>query len=226
MQPFQSLILWLGIIGGLLFYGRFYLQWIASELRGRSVVPVAFWYMSGVGSVFLLLYGVFYLNSPVGALSHCFNSVIYARNLVHIWRERGVLTPARSRLFHGGVAILVGAGVLLVTLTWLREYDVTRDAPASAQLRTWLWILIGVAGQGLFALRFLIQWAATEIKRKSVIPAVFWYLSVAASLLLMSSHFQRQEWLYAGGIACTLIVYLRNIYLVHRKQPPTQNPER
>lgn len=210
----------LGVVGGLLFYGRFYLQWIASELRGRSVVPVAFWYMSGVGSVFLLLYGVFYLNSPVGALSHCFNSVIYARNLAHIWRERGVLTPVRSRLFHGGVALLVCAGAALVLLTWLREYEATRAADVGEQARTWGWILIGVMGQGLFALRFLIQWAATEIQRKSVIPAVFWYLSVVASVLLMSSHLQRHEWLYAVGIACTMIVYLRNIVLVHRKQPP------
>ncbi len=225
MQPFQSLILLLGVIGGLLFYGRFYLQWVASELRGHSVVPIAFWYMSGVGSAFLLLYGVFYLNSPVGALSHCFNSIIYARNLVHIWRERGVLTPYRSRLFHGGVAILVGAGVLLAALTWLREYEATREATSSAQLRTWAWIVIGVAGQGLFALRFLIQWAATELKRKSVIPPAFWYLSVVASLLLMSSHIQRHEWLYAGGIACTMIVYLRNIYLIHRKHPRTPNLE-
>lgn len=216
----QSVIQILGIVGGLLFYGRFYLQWIVSELRGRSVVPTAFWYMSGIGSVFLLLYGVFYLNSPVGALSHCFNSVIYARNLVHIWRERGVLSPARSRLFHGAVAVLVCAGTLLVLLTWLREYHSTRETPVGAQLWTWFWIAVGVAGQGLFALRFLIQWAVTEMKRKSVIPAAFWYISVVASILLMSSHIQRFEWLYAIGIAVTMFVYLRNIYLIHRQHTP------
>lgn len=215
MSHALALIQILGIIGAVFFYGRFYMQWIASELQGRSVVPVAFWYMSGIGSVFLLLYGVFYLNSPVGALSHCFNVIIYARNLVHIWREQGTLTPRRSRIFQSGVVLLVAMGMVLVALTWLREYQHTQDAALRVQAHTWMWIAVGVAGQGLFALRFLIQWAVTEWQRKSVIPSIFWYISVAASLLLISSHVQRREWLYVIGIACTILVYLRNIYLVH-----------
>ncbi len=219
MQETQTLLQLLGIAGAVLFYGRFYIQWIVSEIQGRSVVPTAFWYMSGVGSVTLLLYGVFYLNSPVGALSHCFNSVIYARNLVHIWRERGVLTPARSRLFHGAIALLVAVGIVLVVYTWLREYRITQQAEPSQQARVWGWIAIGVVGQGLFALRFLIQWIATELRRKSVVPVVFWYISFVAAILLMSSHLQRHEWLYAIGICATLLVYLRNIYLIHRKTP-------
>ena len=209
----------LGYLGACLFYGRFYLQWIISERQGKSVVPVAFWYMSGAGSVLLLLYGVFYLNSPVGALSHCFNSVIYARNLVHIWRAKGALSPRQSRLFHGAVGLLVLFGVSLVFLTVLREYQSTRETALQEQARTWLWIGVGVMGQGLFAMRFLVQWVVTEIRRQSVIPTIFWYLSVAASLLLISSHIQRHEWLYAVGISTTLLVYARNIYLVHRGGP-------
>ena len=220
MQEMQNLLHYFGIAGAVLFYGRFYIQWIVSEIQGRSVVPTAFWYMSGVGSVALLLYGVFYLNSPVGALSHCFNSVIYARNLVHIWRERGVLTPTRSRIFHGAIALLVTVGVVLVVYTWLREYRITQQAEPSQQARIWIWIAIGVVGQGLFALRFLIQWIATELRRKSVVPVVFWYISLVASILLMGSHLQRHEWLYAIGLCATLLVYLRNIYLIHRKTAP------
>lgn len=206
----------LGYSGALLFYGRFYLQWIVSERHGRSVVPVAFWYMSGAGSVMLLLYGVFYLNSPVGALSHCFNSIIYARNLVHIWRSEGKLSDRYSRLFHGAVGLLVTAGIFLVGLTLFREFQVTRDHALHEQARNWFWIGVGVLGQGLFALRFLVQWVVTEIKRQSTIPSVFWYLSVAAALLLISSHAQRQEWLYTIGIFTTLFVYLRNIYWIRR----------
>lgn len=212
-----SLLQILGIAGAILFYGRFYIQWIASELKGRSVVPVAFWYMSGFGSVSLLLYGVF-SGSPLGSLSHCFNTIIYSRNLVHIWREKGVLTPARSRWFHVGISMIVCTGVTLVAYTWLNEYHSTRDTAFSEQARNWLWLAVGVFGQGLFALRFLIQWLVTELHKKSTIPAVFWYISVAASLLMMSSHFQRQEWLYAIGIGSTLFIYLRNIYMVHFKK--------
>ena len=207
----------LGITGAVLFYGRFYIQWIASEIKGRSVVPVAFWYMSGVGSVSLLLYGVF-SGSPLGSLSHCFNTIIYSRNLVHIWREKGVLTPARSRWFHSAIAVVVLTGVVLVMYTWLHEYLNTQDAAFSDQARNWLWLAVGVFGQGLFALRFLIQWLVTEVNKKSTIPAAFWYISVVASILMMSSHFQRHEWLYVIGIGSTLFIYLRNIYMVHFKK--------
>jgi len=214
MHHFNVILELLGITGAVLFYGRFYIQWIASEIQKRSVVPVAFWYMSGFGSVTLLLYGVL-SGSPLGSLSHCFNTIIYSRNLVHIWREKGVLTPARSRWFHGGIALIVLTGVMLVTYTWLHEYLHTQDADMNTQARNWLWLAIGVFGQGLFALRFLIQWAITELRKKSTIPPAFWYISVVASILMMSSHFQRHEWLYAIGIGSTLFVYLRNIYMVH-----------
>jgi lipid-A-disaccharide synthase-like uncharacterized protein len=207
----------LGITGAVLFYGRFYIQWIASEIKGRSVVPVAFWYMSGFGSVSLLLYGVF-SGSPLGSLSHCFNTIIYSRNLVHIWREKGVLTPARSRWFHSAIALVVLIGVILVAYTWVRELLNTQDDEFSKQARNWLWLAVGVFGQGLFALRFLIQWLVTEVNKKSTIPAAFWYISVVASILMMSSHFQRHEWLYAIGIGSTLFIYLRNIYMVHFKK--------
>lgn len=207
----------LGITGAVLFYGRFYIQWIASEIQKRSVMPVAFWYMSGFGSVSLLLYGVF-SGSPLGSLSHCFNTIIYSRNLVHIWREKGVLTPARSRWFHSAIALVVLIGVILVAYTWVRELLNTQDDEFSEQAKNWLWLAVGVFGQGLFALRFLIQWAVTELRKKSTIPAAFWYISVVASILMMSSHFQRQEWLYAIGIGTTLFIYLRNIYMVHFKK--------
>lgn len=211
------LVQMLGYLGAVLFYGRFYLQWIVSERQGKSVVPVAFWYMSGAGSIFLLLYGGLYLNSPVGVLSHSFNSVIYARNLVHIWRAKDALSARQSRWFHSAVAMLVLFGLFMVLTTLFREFQATREHALQEQARNWIWIGVGVLGQGLFAMRFLVQWVVTELKQKSVIPGVFWYLSVAASLLLISSHVQRQEWLYAIGISTTVLVYLRNIYWVHRK---------
>lgn len=210
----------LGYTGAFLFYGRFYLQWLVSEVRRESVMPRAFWYMSMAGSVFLLLYGVFVLNSPLGALSHCFNSVIYARNMVHIWRREGNLSKRQSLLFQSTVAVFVGIGSLLVLYTLFKEYDASKEEALSVQLTNWLWIAVGVFGQALFALRFFIQWIVTEIRKESVIPASFWYLSVAASLLMICSHGQRHEWLYTVGIASTLLVYFRNIYWIRRGAVP------
>ena len=169
-------------LGGMaVFYGRFYVQWYVSERAGKSVIPVAFWYMSGVGSVFLFIYGVC-ARSPVGTLSHCFNMVVYMRNLVHIWREKGVLSRGRSMAAHGVAGVVILTAVGFMGHTWVREYQ---TEPSS---RTWVWLAVGVTGQGLFALRFLVQWAVTEWKRKSVVPVVFWYISIAAALLMASSH--------------------------------------
>ena len=216
---FSPIIQLLGVTGFLLFYGRFYMQWIVSELKGRSVVPVAFWYMSGFGAVSLLLYGAF-SGSPLGTLSYCFNTVVYARNLVHIWREKGLLTPSRSKWFHGSIGLVVLVGIVLVAITWWGEYQRTQDTELIEQAKNWIWIAIGVLGQGLFALRFLVQWLVTEIRKKSTVPVIFWYISVVAAVLMMSSYIQRggREWLFAIGIFFTLFIYLRNIYMIHFKK--------
>jgi lipid-A-disaccharide synthase-like uncharacterized protein len=209
-------LLWriVGVSGAVIFFGRFYIQWIVSERAGRSVMPVVFWYMSGAGSVALLLYGVFYLHSPVAALSYGFNSVVYSRNLVHIWNEKGTLTRRASMLFQGTVGLFLIASVVMVAGTWLNEYHHTHHETREVIVRTWFWIGVGVVGQSLFAARFAVQWVVTEVKKRSVIPPSFWYLSIAASLLLMSSYTQRQEWLNAAGMVATLPVYVRNVMLI------------
>jgi len=210
----------LGIAGGIIFYGRFYVQWIASEIQKRSVIPVAFWYMSSVGSVMLLAYAV-YLQSPLGALGQSLNIVIYSRNLVHIWRERGLLSPTRNVVIHTLMVVIATTAVGLVIYTWLREYSIAKAAPEEAG-RTWFWLAVGTVGQALFACRFLIQWIATEAKRKSVVPPVFWYLSIVAALMQMSCFLQRAEWVFAVGMGATILIYLRNVWFIHAR--PGEEP--
>ena len=47
-----------GFIGGAVFFGRFVVQWIASERAGKSVLPKAFWYLSIIGAAILLTYSI------------------------------------------------------------------------------------------------------------------------------------------------------------------------
>ena len=58
----DTLWLILGFLGQLLFSGRFLVQWLASERRGRSVVPVSFWLLSLSGGLTLLLYALHLLD--------------------------------------------------------------------------------------------------------------------------------------------------------------------
>lgn len=211
-------LLWhaVGIAAACLFYGRFYFQWWISERHGKSVIPAAFWYMSAPGSFLLLCYAAFYKGSPIGALSHSFNTVIYARNLTHVWREKGVLSRRRYWLAHLGAGAMVTFALVLLALTWLGLWREAREAQHEARL--WIWIAVGVAGQALFACRFILQWAVTEARGKSVVPTAFWYISVVAACLLMSSHLNRPEpeWVFVFGLASTLPVYARNIWLLRK----------
>ena len=206
----------LGVAGTLIFYSRFYVQWIASELKGRSVVPPAFWYQSAIGS-FLLLIWAWIIQSPIGALSQSVNLVPYSRNLIHIWREQGHISRRREWLMQSFVAAVVMAAVVVVILVWWREYDQAQQGPAEEARRTAFWLAVGLTGQALFAGRVLVQWIATERARKSVMPLAFWYMSIAASLLQITSFWQRGggELLYAAGLVASLFVYVRNLWLIH-----------
>ena len=204
--------IWFGIfiVGSVIFYGRFYVQWIASERAGRSVMPLVFWYMSSAGSILMMALAVA-LRSPLGVLSFGFNLLVYGRNLIHIWREQGTLTALRRRLVNGAVIALSIPAVYLLVSVWLGEYHHSKSQP-----QVWIWLAIGVAGQALFAARFVVQWAATEMKRRSVVPPSFWYLSFAASLMQSVSFLQRHEWIFGIGMLTTIPIYLRNIWMVRR----------
>lgn len=76
-----------GLLGQLMFTGRFLVQWIASERAKKSVVPVIFWYFSMGGGLILLAYAI-YRRDPVFVLGQSLGVFIYARNLWLIRRER------------------------------------------------------------------------------------------------------------------------------------------
>ncbi len=77
----------LGFLGQLLFTGRMLVQWIASERRRQSVVPVMFWWMSLGGASMLLVYFV-WRKDIVGVLGQLTGWVVYTRNLYFIYKER------------------------------------------------------------------------------------------------------------------------------------------
>lgn len=78
----------LGFVGQAAFFGRFFVQWIASERAKRSVVPLAFWYFSIAGGLILLSYAI-YRKDPVFIVGQATGLFIYLRNLALIARNRG-----------------------------------------------------------------------------------------------------------------------------------------
>lgn len=80
----------LGLLGQVIFAGRMIVQWLVSERQRRSVVPVAFWWMSVAGASMMLVYFV-WRRDIVGVLGQATGWVIYVRNL---WLIRRELRPA------------------------------------------------------------------------------------------------------------------------------------
>lgn len=76
----------IGLAGQALFSARFLYQWIASEKRKESVIPLGFWYLSLGGSLVLLSYAI-HRRDPVFILGQAFGSFVYIRNLVLIARK-------------------------------------------------------------------------------------------------------------------------------------------
>ena len=81
--------MWLiiGFIGQALFSMRFLLQWIASERKGESVIPVLFWYFSLAGGLTLLAYAI-HIRDAVFILGQSAGAFIYIRNLVPFFVRR------------------------------------------------------------------------------------------------------------------------------------------
>lgn len=75
----------LGFLGQAMFTGRFLVQWVASERRRASVVPVAFWWLSIAGGVLLLSYAL-HRGDPVFILGQTAGLAVYGRNLVLLRR--------------------------------------------------------------------------------------------------------------------------------------------
>ena len=85
----MSRTMWLviGFLGQTTFSLRFLIQWWRSERAGRSVVPLAFWYLSVGGGVLLLAYAI-YRRDPVFILGQLTGVFVYLRNL-HLIRRTG-----------------------------------------------------------------------------------------------------------------------------------------
>jgi lipid-A-disaccharide synthase-like uncharacterized protein len=84
----------LGVIAQLFFTARFVVQWLASERAGRSVIPVAFWILSLVGGVTLLIYAI-HRKDPVFIAGQAFGVFVYLRNLQLVLRDFRRM-PARA----------------------------------------------------------------------------------------------------------------------------------
>ncbi len=83
----EILFLSIGFLGQGIFASRFIVQWIYSEKKGESFIPIIFWYLSILGGIGLLTYAIF-RKDPVIILGQSFGIFIYLRNLFLIYKKK------------------------------------------------------------------------------------------------------------------------------------------
>lgn len=76
----------LGFLGQAAFFMRFLVQWIASEKKGESFIPIYFWYLSLTGGVILFVYAI-HIGDPVFTLGQSCGLLVYIRNLMLIFKK-------------------------------------------------------------------------------------------------------------------------------------------
>lgn len=76
------------------------------------------------------------------------------------------------------------------------------------------WIILGFIAQGLFTMRFVVQWLASERAKRSVVPIAFWFFSLGGGALLLIYAIQRQDPVFIAGQGMGLFIYIRNLWLI------------
>jgi lipid-A-disaccharide synthase-like uncharacterized protein len=203
-----------GLIGNLLFFSRVLVQWIASERRGESVVPVPFWWISLLAAIIFMAYALMRHNGygdydpdlPM-FLGLSVTLIPYIRNL-HIAHHPD--RPARR-----GAQILLPAAALILVVIYSMFLNLEHQ-------NKWLFAL-GLVGNAIYCSRFIIAWVQAEQQRQAILPLSFWYLSMIGSLLLLAYSLMRADMVFILGFLFNSIPFVRNIILIHRSKKSLSN---
>jgi lipid-A-disaccharide synthase-like uncharacterized protein len=99
-----------------------------------------------------------------------------------------------------------------------RGADLSCTARHTTMTADHVWLGVGLLGQAFFSMRFLVQWIASERRRESVIPISFWFFSIGGGLALLIYATHRLDPVFMLGQGAGLLVYVRNLYLIRRKE--------
>ncbi len=89
-----------------------------------------------------------------------------------------------------------------------------------------LWLGVGLGGQLMFMLRFIVQWIVSERARRSIIPVSFWWFSIAGAAILLAYSIYRRDPVFILGQSLGLLVYARNLWLIRAEHRPRRDRPR
>jgi len=89
MVTSETIWVLIGLGGQGLFFTRWLVQWFRSERDRESTIPLSFWYLSLIGGLITLVYAIYRMD-PVFITGQTVGNFVYLRNLMLIYRKRGV----------------------------------------------------------------------------------------------------------------------------------------
>lgn len=214
----------LGFLSAVAFGSRMLLQWLTSEVKGRSVVMPTFWKISLAGNCLLAVHAFIQLQFHVCLVQVC-NGVISWRNL------NLMQPPQEQKTTRQTLEIMVFFICSIFAAFWLQGYLLGEDSQTwfrvpstpwqdNAGLNiSWKWHLMGTVGLVLFSSRFWIQWWYAEKHNTSYLGRAFWWASLLGEGLCLAYFLQIKDPVNFIGPAFGLIPYIRNLMLIYKTQP-------
>jgi lipid-A-disaccharide synthase-like uncharacterized protein len=205
----DSFIFGLGFFAQGLFSARLLVQWFLSEKAKKVVSPDLFWQLSLVASILLLVYGI--LRKDLVIVGGQFVSFyIYLRNLQlkNVWQ----LFPWWLRVLALSAPVLAIL-FLFITPTEYNIQEMMNNPLITAQLYT-----VGAIGQFIFTFRFIYQLIYSERHHESLLPPMFWVISITGSLIIIGYAIVRRDPVIILGQIFGTLIYSRNLILYYTRR--------
>lgn len=201
-------ILAIGFLAQAFFSARVIVQWVLSERGHRVLSPSVFWILSLAGAYLLCLYGW---------LRHDFAIVLgqFLSYYVYLWNIR--MKGVWQRLARPLRAVLLLTPVVAIAFVVEDAGELAARFLDNKDVPLWL-LLFGSAGQVLFTLRFIYQWAYSRREGQSTLPAGFWVISLAGSLSIVVYGIMRLDPVLIVGQAFGVVAYARNLCLIRNER--------
>lgn len=225
MEYWREWLYLIGVAASVIFAGRFVLQWVVSEMQGKSVVTRGFWQLSLAANVLMVIHSIIQSQYHVGMIQGC-NAVMSWRNLNLMEDEERHVSLRTVIASFVCVTTLVTAifglqGFLLDSgFAWFRA-PVTPWSKEGSDVST-LWHMLGFLGLFLFSLRYWVQWWAAEKHRVSHLGRTFWVISLIGNGLVVVYFSRIGDPVNLFGPSMAIIPYIRNLMLAARHRNMTE----
>lgn len=204
----MTLVYIIGFLAQIFFSARILIQWILSEKAKEIVSPSIFWILSIAGSYLLFIYGWCRDDFSI-ILGQIISYYIYIWNLnaKGIWKKVHMLL----RIVLVITPVVACAYLLREPEVFFNQFFRNENIP--------IWLLVfGSAGQVIFTLRFIYQWAYSYRRHVSTLPIGFWIISLTGSAIIVSYGIFRLDPVLILGQSTGFVAYTRNIILGLRKK--------